>query len=119
LSGGGTSGAVTLAASVASNAQTGTSYTTVLTDNGKLVTQSNGSVITTTIPPFSSVAYPVGSQINFVQLGTGQVTIQGGSGVTIVSTGTIAATPKLRAQYSSATAICISQDNWLVVGDIQ
>ena len=100
------------------NAQTGTSYTTVLADNGKLVTQSNGSAITTTIAPFSSQAYPVGAQINFTQLGAGQVTIQGGSGVTVVSTGATAATPKTRAQYSTATAICISQDNWLVVGDI-
>lgn len=100
------------------NAQTGTTYTTVLADNGKLVTQSNGSAITTTIAPFGSVAYPVGAQINFTQLGAGQVTIQGGSGVTVVSTGGTAASPKTRAQYSSATAICISQDNWLVVGDI-
>ena len=100
------------------NAQTGTSYTTVLADNGKLVTQSNGSAITTTIAPFASVAYPVGAQINFTQLGAGQVTIQGGSGVTVVSTGVTAANPKTRVQYSTLTAICISQDNWLVVGDI-
>lgn len=100
------------------NAQTGTTYTTVLADNGKLVTQTNASAITTTIPPASSVAYPVGAQINLAQLGAGQVTIQGGSGVTVVSTGATAATPKLRAQYSTATAICTSADNWLVVGDI-
>lgn len=100
------------------NAQTGTTYTTVLADNGKLVTQANSSAITTTIAPFGSVAYPVGAQINFTQFGAGQVTIQGGSGVTVVSTGATAATPKTRAQYSTATAICTSQDNWLVVGDI-
>jgi hypothetical protein len=100
------------------NTQTGTTYTTVLADNGKLVTQSNASAITTTIAAFGSVAYPVGSQINFVQLGAGQVTIQGAGGVTLVSTGATASTPKLRAQYSTATAICIASDSWLVVGDI-
>ena len=100
------------------NTQTGTTYTTVLADNGKLVTQANASAITTTIAPFGSVAYPVGAQINFTQFGAGQVTIQGGSGVTVVSTGATAATPKTRAQYSTATAICTSQNNWLVVGDI-
>jgi hypothetical protein len=100
------------------NAQTGTTYTTVLADNGKLVTQSNASAITTTIAAASSVAYPVGAQINLAQLGAGQVTIQGDTGVTVVSTGATAATPKLRAQYSTATAICTSADNWLVVGDI-
>jgi len=46
------------------NTQTGTTYTTVLDDNGKLVTLSNASAITLTIPPNSSVAYPVGAQLN-------------------------------------------------------
>ena len=100
------------------NTQTGTSYTTVLGDNGKLVTQSNASAITTTIAPNSSVDYPTGAQITFAQYGAGQVTIQGGSGVTVVSTGATAATPKLRVQYSTATAIQTSLNNWLVVGDI-
>jgi hypothetical protein len=100
------------------NTQTGTSYTTVLSDNGKLITQSNASAITTTIPPNSSVDYSIGAQITFSQYGAGQVTIQGGSGVTVVSTGATAATPKLRLQYSTATAIQTSINNWLVVGDI-
>ena len=100
------------------NAQTGTTYTTVLADNGKLITQTNASAITTTIPPFASVAYPVGAQLNFVQYGAGQVTFAQGAGVTIVSTGATASAPKLRARYSTATAICTSQDNWLIVGDI-
>ena len=100
------------------NTQTGTTYTTVLADNGKLVTLSNASGITLTIPPNSSVAYPVGAQLNLAQLGAGQVTFAGGSGVTIVSTGATASAPKLRAQYSTATAVQTSTDNWLVIGDI-
>ena len=147
LSGGGSSGAVTLAINTAVtadlttaqtltnktlttptltsplinvgiNAQTGTTYTTVLADNGKLVTQSNASAITTTIPPNSSVAYPVGAQINVVQTGAGQVSFAQGAGVTIVSTGATASAPKLRVQYSTATAIQTATDTWLVVGDI-
>ena len=100
------------------NTQTGTSYTTVLADNGKLVTLSNAAAIAVTIPPNSSVTYPVGAQINMAQLGAGQVTVSGGSGVTIVSTGATAATPKARAQYSTLTAVQTSTDNWLVMGDI-
>jgi hypothetical protein len=142
LSGGGSSGAVTLTIDTAItadlstaqtftnktltsplinlgiNTQTGTTYTTVLADNGKLVTLSNASPITLTIPPNSSVAYPVGAQLNLAQLGAGQVTFAGGSGVTIVSTGATASAPKLRAQYSTATAVQTSTDNWLVMGDI-
>jgi hypothetical protein len=100
------------------NAQTGTTYTTVLDDNGKLVTQTNASPIATTIPLNSSVAYPVGAQITFSQMGAGQVTISGSVGVTIASTGATATAPKLRAQYSTATAIQTVTDTWLVVGDI-
>lgn len=100
------------------NAQTGTSFTPALSDNGKLVTLSNTSSITVTIPPFSSVAYPVGAQLNFVGINTGAVAFAQGSGVTIVSTGATTSAPALRARYSSATAICISQDNWLIAGDI-
>jgi hypothetical protein len=125
LTGGGTSGTVTLAIdstvalkNIPINAQTGTTYTTVLSDNGSLVTQTNGSAIATTIALNSSVNYPVGAQITFAQLGAGQVTIQGAGGVTVVSTGATAATPKLRSQYSTATAIQTSTNNWLVVGDI-
>jgi len=97
---------------------TSTAYTTVLSDNGKLITLSNASAITATIPPNTSVAYPVGAQLNFVQLGAGQVTFTQGAGVTIVSTGATASAPKTRAQYSSATAIQTSANNWLVAGDI-
>jgi hypothetical protein len=101
------------------NTQTGTTYTTVLADNGKLVTQSNASSIVTTIPPNSSVDYPVGAQITFSRYGSGTLTIQGGAGVTIVSTGATAAQPTLRATYSTCTAIQTTNNNWLVVGDIE
>lgn len=142
LSGGGSSGSVTLSIDTATtadlttaqtltnktltapiinlgiNAQTGTTYTTVLADNGKLVTLTNAAAIAVTIPPNSSVAYPVGAQINMAQLGAGQVTVSGGSGVTLVSTGATAASPKARAQYSTLTAVQTSTDNWLIMGDI-
>jgi len=100
------------------NPQTGTTYTTVLADNGKLVTLTNASAIALTIPLNASVNYPVGAQINIVQLGAGQVTVSGTGGVTVVSTGATASAPALRAQYSSATLIQTSTNNWLVVGDI-
>jgi len=103
---------------LAINAQTGTTYTFVLADDCKLVTASNASAQTYTIPPASSVAYNTGSQLNIVQKGAGQVTFAAGAGVTIRSTGASAAAPKLRAQYSSATAIYEGSDVWYVIGDI-
>ena len=100
------------------NAQTGTTYTTVLADNGKLVTLSNASPITLTVPLNSSVAYATGAIINVQQIGAGQVTIQGASGVTLTSTGATATTPKTRAQYSAASIIKTGTDSWTVIGDI-
>jgi hypothetical protein len=105
---------------LALNAQTGTTYTFVLTDNGKLVTASNGSAQTYSIPTNASVAYPTGTQINIIQIGAGQVTINAVTSgtTTIASTGATATAPKLRAQYSSATCIKVATDTWYVVGDI-
>lgn len=101
------------------NAQTGTTYTFVLTDNrNKLVTANNSSAQTYTIPLNSSVAFPTGSIINIIQIGTGQVTIQGASGVTVASTGATSTAPKLRARYSAASMIKVGTDSWYVVGDI-
>jgi hypothetical protein len=105
---------------LALNAQTGTTYTFVLTDNGKLVTASNGSAQTYSIPTNASVAFPTGTQINIIQIGAGQVTINAVTSgtTTIASTGATATAPKLRAQYSSATCIKVATDTWYVVGDI-
>jgi hypothetical protein len=100
------------------NAQTGTTYTAVLTDAKQMVTLSNASAITVTLPPNSSVAYAAGSKIDFIQKGAGQVTFAQGAGVTIRSTGATATAPKLRVQYSAATAWYEGSDVWYIVGDI-
>ncbi len=100
------------------NTQTGTTYTFVLADNGKLVTLSNASAITATVPTNASVAYATGAIINIQQIGAGQVTIVGDTGVTITSTGATATTPKTRAQYSAASIIKTGTDSWTVIGDI-
>ena len=102
------------------NAQTGTTFTPVLSDGGSIVTLSNASAISATIPTNASVAYPIGTQLNFIQIGAGQVTITAVTSgtTTIASTGATAASPKLRAQYSSASAIKVATDTWYVIGDI-
>lgn len=102
-------------AMIAINAQTGTTYTTVLTDDGKLITCSNASAISVTIPPNSSVAYGIGTQLNFAQLSTGQVTLVAGAGVTLNSAGTKL---KLGAQYAVATCVKTDTNTWFVVGNL-
>ena len=96
------------------NAQTGSSYTLVLGDASKLVTMSNGSGNTLTVPPNSSVAFPVGTKIDIASLGNGQTTVAQGAGVTINTSSTLL----LRAQYSGATCIKTATNTWLLVGDL-
>jgi hypothetical protein len=97
------------------NAQTGTTYTLVVGDVNKLVTASNASAITLTVPPSVFSANDV---INIAQIGAGQVTFAQGAGVTINSNGAVATAPKLRVQWSSASIICTASNTFLVVGDI-
>jgi hypothetical protein len=103
------------------NTQTGTTYTPVLSDNGKIVTLNNASAISVTIPTNASVAYPVGAQINFAWItGAGQPTISAVTSgtTTIISTGATSASPKLRVVNSVATCVKIATDIWIVMGDI-
>jgi hypothetical protein len=102
------------------NAQTAT-YTVVLTDNrNKLVTMSVASANDFLIPTNASVAFPIGSVINVIQIGAGKTTIEAVTPgtTTISSTGATATAPELRAQFSAASCIKVATDTWYVVGDI-
>jgi hypothetical protein len=102
------------------NANTATTYTFVLTDNGKLVTSSNASAQTLSIPTNASVAFPIGTQINVIQIGAGQVTVSAVTSgtTTVLSNAATAAAPKTRNQYAALTAIKVATDTWYVIGDI-
>ena len=139
ISGGGTSGTVTVSidtsvtvdkttaqtlsnktltapvVNLAFNAQTGTTYTLVAADSGKLITTSNASAITVTVPPNVFVA---GEQINVQSIGVGLTSFAQGAGVTITSTGASASAPILRARYSAATIICTASNVFTIVGDV-
>lgn len=105
-------GAAVSTLDVTFNAQTGTTYTLTGTDaNNKLVTLSNASAITLTVP---NGVFTTGQQINIQQIGAGQVTVASDGTTVITGTGT-----KLRTQYSAATLICTSSNNFTLVGDIQ
>ena len=97
------------------NAQTGTTYSLVAGDVNKLVTLSNAGAITLTVP---NGVFTVGQQINIQQLGAGQVTVASDGTTVLTSTGATSTAPKLRAQYSAATIICTSSNNFTVIGDL-
>lgn len=95
------------------NAQTGTTYTLALTDVAKVVSLTNGSAITLTIPTNATTAFPTGTQILLYQGGAGQVTV-GGAGVTIRSQGSKL---KMNGQYSVAGLLKVGTDEWVFFGN--
>jgi hypothetical protein len=102
------------------NAQTGTTYTFALADGSAaggnpLVTGSNASAQTYTVPPNSSVAFPVGTQIDIIQIGAGKITLAQGSGVTINSKD---GNKAIGAQYVGVTLVKLATDTWNLTGDL-
>lgn len=98
------------------NAQTGTTYTFVAADAGKLVTSSNGSAQTITIPPNSSVAFAIGTQIIVQNIGSGNATLAQGSGVTIQSKDS---NKEIDGQFAAATCIKTATDTWSLIGALK
>lgn len=102
------------------NAQTGTTYTSVLSDSYQvLVTMSNASANAFKIPTNASVAHPIGTVITVLNIGAGVCTISAVTSgtTTVLSSGAVAASPTV-AQYKSAACIKTGTDTWYVVGAV-
>ena len=90
-------------------------YTLVLADAGKVIEINSGSSENVTIPPNSGVAFPLGTQIVIVRLGSGDVVIVEGSGVTTRSDGD---KNKIKSQYSSCVLIKHETNEWYILGNL-
>jgi hypothetical protein len=102
------------------NAQTGTTYTAVSTDQYQtLVTMSNASANSFKIPTNASVAFPVGTVITVMNIGAGLCTISAVTSgtTTVLSGGAVPASPTV-AQYKSTACIKTATDTWIIVGAI-
>ena len=99
---------------VSTTAPAAGSYTLVASDRGKLVEMSGSSANTLTVPLHSTIAYPLGTQIDILQVGTGQTTVAGAAGVTINGTPGL----KIRAQWGGATLIKRGDNLWVLIGDL-
>ena len=97
------------------NAQTGISYTGVLTDAFKTVTMDNASANTFTIPAYASVAYAVGDRIDIVMKGAGVTTITADTGVTL--NGVSAGSGDIQAPYTAVSLLNVAEDVWLMIGN--
>lgn len=97
------------------NAQTGTAYTLVLGDADNVVELTNAAAITLTIPPNSSVAFPIGTAVELHQGGAGTVTVAPGSGVTLISRGSL---DDLAGQHAVGAIRKVATDTWRLTGDL-
>jgi hypothetical protein len=90
-------------------------YTLVVGDINKLLTMSSASTTTFTVP---NGVFTAGQQINVQRIGAGAVQIRNDGTTVLTSTGATSTAPDLRAQYSAATIICTSSNNFTVIGDL-
>lgn len=95
--------------------QTGTTYTAVLGDADKMITMNNASANTMTIPANASVAYPVGTKLNIMQLGAGATTVAITSDTLNVNA---SLTAVLNGQYAVATAFKVTATTWVLFGNL-
>lgn len=97
------------------NNQTGTTYAVVLADAAKMITMSNAAANTATLPANASIAFPVGSEVSFMQLGAGATTIA-------ITTDTLSVesslTLVLAGQYAVATAKKVTSTQWVLFGNL-
>ncbi len=95
-------------------------YTAVIADTYQVLELMNkGTAIAYKIPTNASVAFPIGTVLNILNIGAGVCTISAVTSgtTTILSAGAVAASPTL-AQYKSAACIKTATDTWYVVGAI-
>lgn len=102
------------AAIVARNTVTGTTYALVAGDAFDLIEVDASAAFTLTVPADATVSFANLTEIHIAQVGTGQISITGASGVTVQATPGL----KFRAQWSAATLIKRTTDSWLLIGDL-
>ena len=104
--------ATTLVQSVAVPA----SKTLALTDRNTLQACNHATVaIVNTIPPNSSVAFPIGTQIAFSMDGVADVSVALGAGVTITNTAKL----KIANQGESMALLKTGTDTWKLFGSLK
>ena len=101
-------------AGVANSTKT-TSYTLSIADRGTVIDMNSSGATVVIVPPNASVAFDIGTVISICQIGTGQVTISAGVGVTINTAASLAT----RAQYSTISIRQRATDQWIAAGDLQ
>lgn len=89
--------------------QTGTAYTLLASDNGKVVVLNNGSAVTVTVPS----GLGAGFNCSFVQKGAGQVTFSASS----TTINNRQSHTKINAQFGVASIVAYADNVFVLAGD--
>lgn len=103
------------AGSVQTVSQQTTNYTLVLGDAEDLIRVGSAGNMDVTIPPNSSVAFPIGTHIDFWLEGANTVTFVPDTGVTIQSEGGLL---NIATQYTAASLIKLATNTWALIGKL-
>ena len=101
------------------NPQTGTTYTSTITDQSVIVTMDNAIANTFTIPDSTAIDYPIGTKIQIIQIGAGTTTIAGdGGGAGVTLNGVLSGSGDITSQWDEVKLYKAAADTWYVTGDI-
>jgi hypothetical protein len=92
-------------------------YQLALTDANKHIYKSNTTAYAWTVPPNSSVAFPIGTVVTLVNGGSsGAITVTRGASVVIRLAGDGTDSDKTLAAYGLATLLKVATDTWFISG---
>jgi hypothetical protein len=90
--------------------------TTALTDAGKHYYSTSASNLALTIANNTSVSWSVGTAISIVNRGTANITIAGGTGVSLYLAGNSSAGNRVVTTYGMATLLNVAANVWMING---
>lgn len=91
-------------------------YTLVLDDAGRSILDSSGSAVAYTIPPNSSVPFPLGTTIVICNTGSSILSIMRGAGVTMTLAASTSNADRTMAQNGLATLFKSGTNTWILSG---
>lgn len=105
--------AIAAATSLTINLETA-SYTLVASDAGKIIEINSATGVVLTVPNDSTTNFPVGTTITITQVGAGQITVAGATGVTVHANPGL----KLAGQWAEAALYKRAADEWVLAGNL-
>lgn len=114
LTGGGTSGSVTIGLATAITSSTATTYTLSTADAGATLRFTNAATITVS----TATDFPIGQQVQIFNDGTALLITTNGATIAGGGTSITSGTLSVGARYGAISIFCVDTDNYRVIGNV-